>query len=167
MSSTTFSTRLASAGSTVGTPLIVRDTVAVDTLARLAISRMSIALKNSSTTRHPSISENTFAGSTRIVRRIVHGRILDKVGWHHKDVRRWGLKLAARGGKRAKKATVVAVAWKPGVLLHRLWVREVRILKLPSPEVHKLRIPGRHFIRVCLPSMTSFIGSPGAPISNV
>jgi len=26
---------------------------------------------------------------------------------------------------------------------------------------------GRHFIRVCLPSMTSFIGSSGAPISNL
>jgi len=38
------------------------------------------------------------------------------------DLRRWGLKLAARGGKRAKKAAVVAVARKLGVLLHRLWV---------------------------------------------
>src|ERR1700722_4349958 len=42
MSSTTFITRLASAGSTVGTRLIVRDTVAVDTFALLAISRMSM-----------------------------------------------------------------------------------------------------------------------------
>src|SRR5271157_2868951 len=38
------------------------------------------------------------------------------------DLRRWGLKLAARGGKRAKKAAIVAVARKLGVLLHRLWV---------------------------------------------
>ena len=38
------------------------------------------------------------------------------------DLRRWGLKLAARGGKRAKKAAVVAVARKLGILLHRLWV---------------------------------------------
>jgi transposase len=38
------------------------------------------------------------------------------------DLRRWGLKLAARGGNRAKKAAVVAVARKLGVLLHRLWV---------------------------------------------
>src|SRR5580698_1864654 len=42
MSSTTLITRLASAGSTVGTRLIVRDTVAVDTFALLAISRMSM-----------------------------------------------------------------------------------------------------------------------------
>ena len=38
------------------------------------------------------------------------------------DLRRWGLKLAARGGKIAKKRAVVAVARKLAVLLHRLWV---------------------------------------------
>ena len=38
------------------------------------------------------------------------------------DLRRWGLKLSARGGKNAKKRAVVAVARKLAVLLHRLWV---------------------------------------------
>src|SRR5580658_6416159 len=38
------------------------------------------------------------------------------------DLKRWGLKLAARGGKNAKKRAVVAVARKLAVLLHRLWV---------------------------------------------
>jgi transposase len=38
------------------------------------------------------------------------------------DLRRWGLKLAMRGGKNAKKRAVVAVARKLAVLLHRLWV---------------------------------------------
>ena len=38
------------------------------------------------------------------------------------DLRRWGRKLAARGGKNAKKRAVVAVARKLAVLLHRLWV---------------------------------------------
>jgi hypothetical protein len=38
------------------------------------------------------------------------------------DLRRWGLKLAERGGKIAKKRAVVAVARKLAVLLHRLWV---------------------------------------------
>lgn len=38
------------------------------------------------------------------------------------DLRRWGLKLAARGGKNAKKKAVVAVARKLAVLLHHLWV---------------------------------------------
>jgi transposase len=38
------------------------------------------------------------------------------------DLRRFGMKLAARGGKNAKKRAVVAVARKLAVLLHRLWV---------------------------------------------
>ncbi|MFI5073170.1 MAG: IS110 family transposase [Terriglobales bacterium] len=38
------------------------------------------------------------------------------------DLRRWGLQLAKRGGKNAKKRAVVAVARKLAVLLHRLWV---------------------------------------------
>jgi len=38
------------------------------------------------------------------------------------DLRRWGLKLAERGGANAKKRAVVAVARKLAVLLHRLWI---------------------------------------------
>jgi transposase len=38
------------------------------------------------------------------------------------DLRRFGLKLAARGGKNAKRRAVVAVARKLAVLLHRLWL---------------------------------------------
>jgi transposase len=38
------------------------------------------------------------------------------------DLRRWGLQLAARGGKDAKKRAIVAVARKLAVLLHKLWV---------------------------------------------
>src|SRR5262252_2182817 len=38
------------------------------------------------------------------------------------DLKRWGLRLAERGGKRAKKKAVVAVARKLSILLHRLWV---------------------------------------------
>ena len=38
------------------------------------------------------------------------------------DLRRWGLKLAAQGGRRGKKRAVVAVARKLSVLLLRLWV---------------------------------------------
>ncbi len=37
------------------------------------------------------------------------------------DLRRWGLKLSARGGRNAKKRAVVAVARKLTVLLHKLW----------------------------------------------
>jgi transposase len=38
------------------------------------------------------------------------------------DLRRWGLKLAERGGKNAKKRAVIAVARKLAILLHKLWV---------------------------------------------
>lgn len=38
------------------------------------------------------------------------------------DLRRWGLELAKRGGKNARKRAKVAVARKLAVLMHRLWV---------------------------------------------
>lgn len=38
------------------------------------------------------------------------------------DLRRFGLRIAAHSGKRAKRRAVVAVARKLAVLLHRLWV---------------------------------------------
>jgi transposase len=38
------------------------------------------------------------------------------------DLERWGLELAKRGGKNAKKRAKVAVARKLAVLMHRLWV---------------------------------------------
>ena len=38
------------------------------------------------------------------------------------DLKRWGLRLCARGGKNAKKRALVAVARKLAILLHRLWV---------------------------------------------
>ena len=38
------------------------------------------------------------------------------------DLKRWGRKLAERGGKNAKKRALVAVARKRAILWHRLWV---------------------------------------------
>lgn len=38
------------------------------------------------------------------------------------DLRRWGHKLAERGGKSGKKRAAVAVARKLAVLMHRLWI---------------------------------------------
>jgi transposase len=57
-------------------------------------------------------------------------RTLRVQGAHHilgpfgqdSDLRRWGLKLAERGGSNGKKRAVIAVARKLAVLLHRLWV---------------------------------------------
>ena len=41
---------------------------------------------------------------------------------HDSDLRGHGQKIAARGGKNAKKRAAVAVARKLSVLLHHLWV---------------------------------------------
>jgi hypothetical protein len=38
------------------------------------------------------------------------------------DLRRWGLKLAERGRKNAKKRAVIAASRKLAVLLHKLWI---------------------------------------------
>jgi len=38
------------------------------------------------------------------------------------DLKRWGSRMAERGGKNAKKRAIVAVARKLAVLLHRLWI---------------------------------------------
>jgi transposase len=62
------------------------------------------------------------------------------LGWRgpDTDLRRWGRKLAARGGKNAKKRAVVAVARKLAVLLHRLWVTGERY----EPLRHSQAVPG-------------------------
>ena len=53
------------------------------------------------------------------------------------DLRRWGLALAIRGGKSAKKRAVIAVARKLAVLLHRLWVSGAPYepLRRPRPSL--------------------------------
>lgn len=48
--------------------------------------------------------------------RVLHPRSPDT------DLKRWGTRLASRGGKNAKKRAIVAVARKLAILLHRLWV---------------------------------------------
>jgi transposase len=56
------------------------------------------------------------------------------------DLKRWGLKLAGRGGKNAKKRAIVAVARKLAILLHRLWVTGQVYEPLrnsPAPMKHK------------------------------
>ena len=50
------------------------------------------------------------------------------------DLRRWGLQLAQRGGRNAKKRAVVAVARKLAVLLHHLW--RTGEMYDPSYQVH-------------------------------
>jgi transposase len=42
--------------------------------------------------------------------------------WQDSALRRWGLKLLARGGKKARKRAATAMARKLAVLMHHLWV---------------------------------------------
>lgn len=78
--------------------------------------------KNSSGARDPELSI-TKAGDVRLRSNLTQCAqyILGRFG-PDCDLRRWGTKLAAKGGKNAKKRAVVAVARKLAVLLHRLWV---------------------------------------------
>ena len=39
-------------------------------------------------------------------------------------LRRWGISLASRGGKNAKKRAVIAVARKLVILMHRIWITQ-------------------------------------------
>jgi transposase len=48
-------------------------------------------------------------------------------------LRRWGLKLAATGGKRGKKRALVAVARKLAVLLYSMWRSGKRFEPFPQP----------------------------------
>ena len=45
-----------------------------------------------------------------------------RTGAPDSDLREWGLAKMGQGGKNAKRRTIVAMARKLGVLLHRLWV---------------------------------------------
>lgn len=60
----------------------------------------------------------------RMMRRLLVGSAQYMLGpfGEDSDLRRFGLEMAARGGKNAKRRAVVAVARRLAVLLHRLWV---------------------------------------------
>jgi transposase len=53
------------------------------------------------------------------------------------DLRRFGLRLAERGGKAAKKRAAVAVARKLAVLLHRLWLSGEVYQALGYADTHR------------------------------
>lgn len=50
------------------------------------------------------------------------------------DLRRWGLQLAQRSGRRSKRSAVVAVARKLTVLLHTLWTKKTEYQPLRKPD---------------------------------
>jgi transposase len=50
-------------------------------------------------------------------------------------LKRWGLKLAASGGKRGKKRAIVAVARKLAVMLHSMWRNGKSFQPFPEPAM--------------------------------
>jgi transposase len=75
----------------------------------------------------------------RLLRRLLVGSaqyILGPFG-PDTDLRRWGLALAARGRKAAKKRAVVAVARKLAVLLFHLW--KTQEAYVPTRRAHRHR----------------------------
>jgi transposase len=71
---------------------------------------------------HVSQLPITKAGNA-LLRRLLVGSAQYILGIHGPDcdLRRYGERLMARGGKNAKKRAIVAVARKLAVLLHHLW----------------------------------------------
>ena len=53
------------------------------------------------------------------------------------DLKRWGLQIAAKGKKKAKRRAVVAVARKLAIVLHRLWVSGERYEPRRQRETRK------------------------------
>jgi transposase len=93
------------------------------TTSRQAAAFVGLVPKQRQSGRHDPQLGITKAGDRFLRRLLVQCAhcILSARG-QDSDLRRFGLRLAAQGGKRAKKRAVVAVARKLAVLLHHLWV---------------------------------------------
>ena len=78
-------------------------------------------IKRQSGDRDPELGI-TKAGDPFVRRLLVNSAQYILARGRDSDLRRWGLALAARGKKAAKKKAIVAVSRKLAVLLHRLWV---------------------------------------------
>jgi transposase len=63
------------------------------------------------------------------------------------DLRRWGLKLAERGGKSGKKRAIVATARKLAVLLHHLWISEKRTNRCTTAVKSRCRWQPKKILR--------------------
>ena len=62
---------------------------------------------------------------------------------HDSDLREWGLKLAARGAKNAKKRALVAVARKLAMILHRMWITKTEYI----PRRHEPHVVIKHTLK--------------------
>ncbi len=92
----------------------------------------------------------TKTGNSYLRRLLVHSAhyILGPFG-EDSDLRRWGMKIAEKGGKNAKKRAVVGLARKLAVLLHRLWI---------TGEVYDPFYSSRNSVKIQLESSTVMHG---------
>ena len=99
----------------------------LDDMSTFPKNRAAGAYLGLTTRRDQSGSQDKQLGITKqgdpFVRRLLVQSAHYILGRHGEDsdLRRWGLGLAARGGKAAKKRAIVAVARKLAVLLLALW----------------------------------------------
>jgi transposase len=101
----------------------------------------------------------TCAGNVYLRRLLVNAAhyVLGPFGPDSK-LRRHGLAIAARGGKRAKKKAVVAVARKLAVLLLAMWKSPKTYEPFPETSRHSLRISERDIPNdVALPAACSAV----------
>lgn len=79
----------------------------------------------------------TKTGNPLVRKLLVHSAhyILGSFG-PESDLRRYGMRIAERGGKNAKKRAVVAVARKLAVLLHALWKKPQPYQRFYQPQQH-------------------------------
>src|SRR6202453_4930706 len=97
---------------------------------RIVLARAGMWAAMSGCNRDGGTRGRASRNGTLVRREIGYLRKLLVQGAHHilgpfgadSDLRRWGLKLAERGGKNGKKRAGIAPARKLAVLLHRLWV---------------------------------------------
>ena len=95
--------------------------------ARFASSRSVGAFLGLTSKKDQSGDQDPQKGITKAGNRLLRRLLIQSAHYiqgpfgEESDLRRHGEKIAARGGKRAKKRATVAVARKLSVLMHRLW----------------------------------------------
>jgi hypothetical protein len=101
---------------------LVRQRVAIISSVRFTLKSLGIKLRSPNTDKQLRISK---AGDSYMRRLLVNAAqyILGPFG-PDCDLRRQGLKLAERGGSRAKKKAAIAIARKLSVLMLALWYDE-------------------------------------------
>ena len=97
------------------------------------LSRPASRRSNSRATRDPQAAI-TKTGNSYLRSLLVQSAqyILGRFG-PDSELRRWGLKLAASGGKRGKKRAIVAVARKLAVILLSMWRNGKKFQPFPQP----------------------------------